>query len=78
MVVSGYSDDNKSVQGPGEFSAGMANVGKTKLQPCHEPGKHKWLAMREEYSLHGVHPPDAGSRQRVKHILQGYGHYVMC
>ncbi|MDV0416581.1 pyruvate formate lyase 1-activating protein, partial [Klebsiella variicola] len=40
-------------------------------------GKHKWVAMGEEYKLDGVHPPKKETMERVKGILEQYGHKVM-
>lgn len=42
---------------PGEFTRDMGNVEKIELLPYHELGKHKWVAMGEEYKLDGVKPP---------------------
>ena len=47
------------------------------LLPYHELGKHKWVAMGEEYKLDGVHPPKKETMERVKGILEQYGHKVM-
>ncbi|EOM2314228.1 pyruvate formate lyase 1-activating protein, partial [Escherichia coli] len=40
-------------------------------------GKHKWVAMGEEYKLDGVKPPKKETMERVKGILEQYGHKVM-
>lgn len=77
VVVPGYTDDNESAHQLGEFTREMANVEKIELLPYHELGKHKWLAMGEAYGLEGVHPPIAETMERVKHILESYGHSVM-
>ncbi|SQA96367.1 Pyruvate formate-lyase 1-activating enzyme [Cedecea neteri] len=53
------------------------NVEKIELLPYHELGKHKWVAMGEEYKLDGVHPPKKETMERVKGILEQYGHKVM-
>jgi pyruvate formate lyase activating enzyme len=45
--------------------------------PYHELGKHKWVAMGEEYKLDGVQPPKKETMERVKGILEQYGHKVM-
>ena len=50
---------------------------KIELLPYHELGKHKWVAMGEEYKLDGVHPPKKETMERVKGILEQYGHKVM-
>ena len=42
-----------------------------------ELGKHKWVAMGEEYKLDGVKPPKKETMERVKGILEQYGHKVM-
>ncbi len=61
----------------GEFTRDMGNVEKIELLPYHELGKHKWVAMGEEYKLDGVHPPKKETMERVKGILEQYGHKVM-
>ncbi len=50
---------------------------KIELLPYHELGKHKWVAMGEEYKLDGVKPPKKETMERVKGILEQYGHKVM-
>jgi len=77
VVVPGYSDDDESAHRLGEFTRDMGNVEKIELLPYHELGKHKWVAMGEEYKLDGVHPPKADTMERVKSILESYGHHVM-
>lgn len=57
MVVPGWSDDDDSAHRLGEFTRDMGNVEKIELLPYHELGKHKWVAMGEEYKLDGVKPP---------------------
>ncbi|MDI5811309.1 hypothetical protein MJM95_29510, partial [Salmonella enterica subsp. enterica serovar Anatum] len=41
------------------------NVEKIELLPYHELGKHKWVAMGEEYKLDGVKPPKKETMERV-------------
>jgi pyruvate formate lyase activating enzyme len=77
VVVPGWSDDDKSVHMLGEFTKDMANIEKIELLPYHELGKHKWIAMGEEYKLDGVKPPTTETMERVKSILASYGHKVM-
>ncbi|MFV9998183.1 MAG: hypothetical protein AB8W37_11765, partial [Arsenophonus endosymbiont of Dermacentor nuttalli] len=55
----------------------MHNIEKIELLPYHELGKHKWLAMGEKYQLADIKPPSTETMERVKHILQGYGHKVV-
>ena len=51
---------------------------KIELLPDHELGKHKWVAMGEEYKLDGVKPPKKETmRNAPKGILEQYGHKVM-
>ena len=76
-VVPGWSDDDDSAHRLGEFTRDMGNVEKIELLPYHELGKHKWVAMGEEYKLDGVHPPKKETMERVKGILEQYGHKVM-
>ncbi|MGC6744075.1 hypothetical protein ACP0HM_00970 [Escherichia coli] len=54
-----------------------ATLRKIELLPYHELGKHKWVAMGEEYKLDGVKPPKKETMERVKGILEQYGHKVM-
>lgn len=77
VIVPGYTDDDNSAHLLGAFTQEMKNVEKIELLPYHELGKHKWIAMGEEYKLEGVKPPKADTMERIKHILQGYGHTVM-
>ncbi len=44
-------------------------MSKIELLPYHELGKHKWVAMGEEYKLDGVHPPKKETMERVKASL---------
>ncbi len=60
----------------GEFTKDMTNIEKLSF-PYHELGKHKWIAMGEEYKLDGVKPPKADTMDRIKSILESYGHKVM-
>ncbi len=42
-----------------------------------DQAQSKWVAMGEEYKLDGVHPPKKETMERVKGILEQYGHKVM-
>ena len=77
VVVPGWSDDDKSTHMLGKFTQNMTNIEKIELLPYHELGKHKWIAMGEEYGLEGVKPPTKEIMDRVKSILEGYGHKVI-
>ena len=77
VVVPGWSDDDDSAHRLGEFTRDMGNVEKIELLPYHELGKHKWVAMGEEYKLDGVKPPKKETMESVKGILEQYGHKVM-
>lgn len=77
VVVPCWSDDDDSAHRLGEFTRDMGNVEKIELLPYHELGKHKWVAMGEEYKLDGVKPPKKETMERVKGILEQYGHKVM-
>ena len=61
----------------GEFTQHMSNIEKIELLPYHELGKHKWIAMGEEYRLEGVKPPTTERMDHIRDILAGYGHKVM-
>lgn len=77
VVVPGWSDDDASAHLLGDFTKDTKNVEKIELLPYHELGKHKWEAMGEEYKLGGVKPPTHETMERVKNILESYGHKVM-
>ncbi|HGJ5855005.1 pyruvate formate lyase 1-activating protein [Arsenophonus nasoniae] len=77
VVVPSWSDDDQSAHLLGQFTRDMHNIEKIELLPYHELGKHKWLAMGEEYQLADIKPPTTETMERVKHILQGYGHKVV-
>ncbi|MGL4601750.1 MAG: pyruvate formate lyase 1-activating protein [Plesiomonas sp.] len=77
VIVPGYTDDEASAHQLGEFIKDMKNIEKIELLPYHELGKHKWEAMGEEYKLAGVKPPKKETLEKIKTILEGYGHKVM-
>ena len=77
VVVPGWSDDDDSAHRLGEFIKDMKNIEKVELLPYHELGKHKWVALGEEYKLDGIHPPSKETMENVKSILESYGHKVM-
>lgn len=77
VVVPGYTDDDASAHRLGEFTRDMGNVEKIELLPYHELGKHKWVALGEEYQLEGVKPPSKETMDRIKGILAEYGHKVI-
>ena len=55
----------------------MNNIEPIELLPYHELGRHKWIAMGEEYKLDGFKPHTAVIMDRVKGILESYGHKVI-
>ena len=71
------SDDDDSAHRLGEFIKDMKNIEKVELLPYHELGKHKWVALGEEYKLDGIHPPSKETMENVKAIIASYGHKVM-
>lgn len=77
VVVPGWSDDDDSAHRLGEFIKDMKNIEKVELLPYHELGKHKWVALGEEYKLDGIHPPSKETMENVKAIIASYGHKVM-
>mgnify|MGYP000213907968 CR=1 FL=1 len=79
VVVPSWSDDVAGAEALGQFIHDELNgcVEKVELLPYHELGKHKWEAMGEKYMLDGIHPPKKETMERVKGILEQYGHKVM-
>lgn len=80
VVVPSWSDDIAGAEALGQYirdDLGVEHVEKVELLPYHELGKHKWEAMGEKYMLDGVHPPKKETMERVKGILEQYGHKVM-
>ncbi len=77
VVVPGWSDDDDSAHRLGEFTRDMGTGEKIELLPYHELGKHKWVAKGKQYKLDGVKPPKKETMERVKGILEQYGHKVM-
>ena len=77
FVVPGWSDDDDSAHRLVNFTRDMGNVEKSSSSPTNELGKHKWVAMGENTKLDGVKPPKKETMERVKGILEQYGHKVM-
>lgn len=74
VVVPTWSDDDDSAHRLGEFIKDMNNIEKIEILPYHELGKHKWETMGEKYQLEGIHPPPKETLERIKNILESYGH----
>ncbi len=72
VVVPGHTDDEQSARDLGEFIKPMKNIEKVELLPYHELGRHKWIAMGEEYPLEGVSPPSREVMTKIKDILSEY------
>lgn len=77
VIVPGYTDDDDSAHRLGAFTENMTNIEKIELLPYHQLGRHKWITLGEEYKLEGVAPPDKATMERIKAVLQSYGHQVM-
>ncbi|OOS00740.1 pyruvate formate lyase-activating protein [Haemophilus paracuniculus] len=76
VVVPGYTDDDDSAHRLGKFIEGMGNIEKVELLPYHRLGAHKWETMGEKYELADVMPPSKEVLERIKAIIEGYGHTV--
>ncbi|WP_108651685.1 pyruvate formate lyase 1-activating protein [Dongshaea marina] len=74
VVVPGWTDDDEGAHLLGQFIRDELKgcVEKVELLPYHELGKHKWIAMGEEYGLEGVAPPPKETMERIKGILEQY------
>lgn len=77
VVVLGWFDDDDLAHRLGEFTCDMGNVEKIELFFYYELGKHKWVAMGEEYKLDGVKLLKKETMERVKGIFEQYGYKVM-
>lgn len=77
VVVPGYTDDDDSAHRLGEFIKDMDNIEKIEMLPYHQLGEHKWETLGYEYELKDVGPPKKESLERIKGILQSYGHTVI-
>ncbi|QIQ21897.1 pyruvate formate lyase 1-activating protein [Zophobihabitans entericus] len=77
VVVPGWTDDDDSAHRLGRFIKGMTNIEKVELLPYHKLGEHKWTTMGEKYMLEGVEAPSKETLERVKGIIESYGHKVM-
>ena len=42
----------------------MKKYRKSRASPYHELGKHKWVALGEEYKLDGIHPPSKETMEK--------------
>lgn len=78
VVVPGYHDDEESAHRLGALIKGMDNVEKVEILPYHKLGEHKWKTLGFEYELKGVSPPSEEVLNKLKGILEGYGHKVVC
>ncbi len=77
VVVPGYSDDEDSAHRLGEFIKGMDNIEKVEMLPYHQLGEHKWETLGYEYELKEVGVPPQETMEKLKSILEGYGHKVV-
>ncbi|MFD2179344.1 pyruvate formate lyase 1-activating protein [Veronia pacifica] len=77
VVVPGYSDDELSVRKLGAFIEMMDNIEKVELLPYHKLGEHKWETLGYDYPLKGVEPPSRETMERIKNIIEGYGHQAV-
>lgn len=77
VVVPGYTDDDDSVHRLGDFIKNMENIEKVELLPYHQLGEHKWETLGYDYDLKDVSPPLPETMERLKIILEGYGHKVV-
>lgn len=76
VIVPTWSDDEKSTHLLGEFTQSMKNIEKIELLPYHKLGEHKWVTMGEKYELEGIDPPPKETIEKIKTILESYGHKV--
>lgn len=77
VIVPNYTDDDDSAHRLGEFIKGMDNIEKVELLPYHRLGEHKWQTLGFEYELKNVEPPAQATMDRLKGIIESYGHKVI-
>jgi pyruvate formate lyase activating enzyme len=64
-LVPGLTDDPANVEGIARFVAPMKNVEWVEVQPFHQLGAFKWVAMELEYKLARTGPPTPDLVERV-------------
>ncbi|TEW55599.1 pyruvate formate lyase 1-activating protein [Psychromonas sp. RZ22] len=72
VVVPGITDCLEDAHALGKFIEPMKNIVKIEMLPYHELGRHKWIAMGENYPLEGVNPPSRESMVAVQNVLLQY------
>ncbi len=77
VVVPGYTDDEDSAHRLGAFIKDMDNIEKVEMLPYHQLGEHKWETLGYEYELKEVGVPAKETMEKLKTILEGYGHKVV-
>lgn len=76
VIVPNWTDDDESAHLLGQFTQDMANIEKIELLPYHNIGAYKWQALGKEYALTDIEPPSKSTLERLKNILEQYGHTV--
>ena len=65
VLVPGLSDDPENVANIAKFSAGLGNVERVDVLPFHQMGRFKWKALKLNYTLDDVQPPNVDIIERV-------------
>lgn len=76
VIVPEWTDDDESAHLLGQFIQGMTNIERIDLLPYHSLGKYKWDSFGGNYPLEGVNPPPLSTLNRIKEIIESYGHEV--
>lgn len=76
VVVPGWTDDDDSAHRLGQFIQDMKNIEKVELLPYHRLGAYKWETFGDKYQLENVDPPSLDTLNRIKKIIESYGHDV--
>ena len=70
VLVSGITDDDKSLSSLSKFLDGLHNIEKVEVLPYHTMGEVKYKKLGMEYPLAGIKPPPKDRVENAKSILK--------
>jgi pyruvate formate lyase activating enzyme len=72
VLLPGWTDNPKQLTQLAQFLSTLDNLERLELLPYHRMGVHKWKALRFDYELEGVMPPDARLVNQAKDAIMSY------